>query len=126
MANHGISAPFGVACAFAVLGILPGLALAEEIVVAQALPEPSPAQIQQALRYGDQFQAQMPSRVPRYTTPPMAIPPEYTNVPTPAYCARYPYAPYCIPPVIIPRYSPSPVWKWPRWHYDEATGWEIK
>ncbi|MES9870390.1 MAG: hypothetical protein ABW149_11935 [Sedimenticola sp.] len=125
MAFPGFRVVAGGSCLIA-LGMAAAPVNAEELQLAQALPQPSPAHIQQALRYGEQFQAQMPDRTPRYTTPPMAIPPEYTRVPEPAYCARQPYAPYCIPPVIIPRYTPKPVWQWPRWHYDKNTGWEIK
>ncbi len=126
MAFFDIRASIVTAFAVYLVSVSAGPASAEEPLLAQAAPTPSPRHIQRALSYGDQFQAQMPNRIPRYTTPPMAIPPEYRRVPDPAYCTRYPYAPYCIPPVIIPRYSPSPVWRWQRWHYDETTGWELQ
>lgn len=126
MAFFNILALVSTASAVCMISVFTMPASAKDPFLAQAAPTPSPGHIQRALRYGDQFQAQMPNRIPRYTTPPMAIPPEYTRVPDPAYCVRYPYAPYCIPPVIIPRYSPSPVWRWQRWHYDETTGWELQ
>jgi len=75
-------------------------------------PQASAQQIQQALRYGDLFQQQMPSRSTRFTTPPQTIPQAYLAVPAREYCSIYPYAPYCVP-VIQPYYRPH--WGWGGW-----------